>query len=61
MNDMMTAVVDWGTGKSAAFGRPAAGKTADRQDFRDAWFMGFTAELVTGVWVATMITNPWTR
>jgi penicillin-binding protein 1A len=51
MNNMMTAVVEWGTGKSAALGRPAAGKTGTSQDFRDAWFMGFTAELVTGVWV----------
>ena len=58
MNDMMTAVVDWGTGKSAAFGRPAAGKTGTSQDFRDAWFMGFTAELVTGVWVGNDDNKP---
>ncbi len=51
MTDMMTAVIDWGTGKSAALGRPAAGKTGTSQEFRDAWFIGFTAELVTGVWV----------
>jgi len=51
MNDMMTAVLEWGTGKSAAFGRPAAGKTGTSQDFRDAWFVGFTADLVAGVWV----------
>jgi penicillin-binding protein 1A len=51
MTDMMSAVIGWGTGKSAALDRPAAGKTGTSQDFRDAWFMGFTAELVTGVWV----------
>ena len=33
------------------FAAPAAGKTGTGQDFRDAWFIGFTAELVTGVWV----------
>ncbi len=51
MTDMMSAVIGWGTGKSAALGRPAAGKTGTSQEFRDAWFLGFTAELVTGVWV----------
>jgi penicillin-binding protein 1A len=58
MNDMMTAVLEWGTGKSAALGRPAAGKTGTSQDFRDAWFMGFTAELVTGVWVGNDDNKP---
>ncbi len=51
MTDIMSAVVEWGTGKSAGIGRPAAGKTGTSQEFRDAWFLGFTAELVTGVWV----------
>ncbi|MFZ5790240.1 MAG: transglycosylase domain-containing protein [Pseudomonadota bacterium] len=51
MQDAMSAVIDWGTGKAAQIGRPAAGKTGTTQDYRDAWFMGFTAELVTGVWV----------
>src|SRR5690606_4139636 len=36
--------------KAAQPGRAAAGKTGTSQDFRDAWFVGFTAELVTGVW-----------
>jgi penicillin-binding protein 1A len=44
------AVVTEGTGRAAQIGRPAAGKTGTSQDFRDAWFVGFTAELVTGVW-----------
>jgi len=39
------------TGRQAALaGRPAAGKTGTSQDFRDAWFVGYTANLVTGVW-----------
>ena len=51
MIDIMSAVVDWGTGHNAQPGRPAAGKTGTSQDFRDGWFVGFTAEKVTGVWV----------
>ncbi len=58
MLDLMRAVVDWGTGKSARLGRPAAGKTGTGQDFRDAWFIGFTAELVTGVWVGNDDNSP---
>jgi penicillin-binding protein 1A len=50
MSNMMSAVVVWGTGKAAQPGRAAAGKTGTSQDFRDAWFVGFTADLVTGVW-----------
>src|SRR3546814_13524823 len=50
MGNMMAATVVWGTGKAAQPGRAAAGKTGTSQDFRDAWFVGFTAELVTGVW-----------
>ncbi len=40
-----------GTGRRAAFGHPAAGKTGTSQRNRDAWFIGFTAHLVAGVWV----------
>ena len=50
MIDLMTAAVDWGTGKAAKIDRPAAGKTGTSQDFRDAWFVGFTRELVAGAW-----------
>src|SRR5882724_12024403 len=58
MVDLMTNVVDTGTGKGARLGRPAAGKTGTGQDFRDAWFIGFTAELVTGVWVGNDDNSP---
>jgi penicillin-binding protein 1A len=50
MNDMMRAVIERGTGRAAALDRPAGGKTGTSQDYRDAWFIGFTADLVTGVW-----------
>jgi penicillin-binding protein 1A len=51
MHDMLGAVMAWGTGKAARLDRPAAGKTGTSQDFRDAWFIGYTADLVAGVWV----------
>jgi penicillin-binding protein 1A len=47
---MMTDVIAYGTGKAARLDRPAAGKTGTSQDFRNAWFIGFTADMVTGVW-----------
>lgn len=51
MNAMMSQVLTQGTGTAAAFEFPAAGKTGTSSDFRDAWMMGFTADVVTGVWV----------
>jgi penicillin-binding protein 1A len=51
MNDMLMNVVQWGTARKAQIGRPVAGKTGTTQDYRDAWFLGFTPQLVTGVWV----------
>lgn len=50
---MMEAVVQHGTGYEAGKGlnRPIAGKTGTSQDFNDAWFVGFTPDLVTAVWV----------
>jgi penicillin-binding protein 1A len=58
MQDVLTSVVEWGTGRRAKIGRPAAGKTGTGQDFRDAWFVGFTAELVTGVWLGNDDNRP---
>jgi penicillin-binding protein 1A len=52
MTRLMMATVDHGTGKAAKLDdRPSAGKTGTTQDFHDAWFVGFTADLVTGVWI----------
>ncbi len=51
MNDMLMSVVENGTGRAAKIGRPVAGKTGTTSDYRDAWFIGFTPQLVTGVWV----------
>ncbi len=51
MNQLLNAVVDWGTGKAAKLDRPAAGKTGTSQEFRDAWFIGYTGDLVAGVWM----------
>jgi penicillin-binding protein 1A len=48
---MLQAVVTSGTGRAAVIDRPIAGKTGTSQDYRDALFIGFSAELTTGVWV----------
>lgn len=50
MTDLMSATVEWGTGRAAKLDRPAAGKTGTSQEFRDAWFVGFTREIVAGAW-----------
>jgi penicillin-binding protein 1A len=47
----MEGVVQYGTGTAAAIGRPVAGKTGTTNDSRDAWFCGYTPQLVTCVWV----------
>jgi penicillin-binding protein 1A len=51
MTQMLVAAIEHGTGRAAAMQRPAAGKTGTSQNYRDAWFIGFTADLVTGVWM----------
>jgi penicillin-binding protein 1A len=52
MTDLMKAVIQEGTGwRIKALQRPAAGKTGTTNNLRDAWFMGYTPDLVTGVWV----------
>jgi penicillin-binding protein 1A len=52
MNGMLEQTLTIGTAKHASLpGWPAAGKTGTSQDFRDAWFIGYTAHLVTGVWL----------
>ncbi|MHC8491204.1 transglycosylase domain-containing protein [Thalassospira sp. SM2505] len=51
MNNMLSAVIAKGTGRNAIIDRPAAGKTGTTSDYRDAWFIGYTSDLVAGVWV----------
>ena len=51
MTSILRDVIDSGTGHGAQLGtRQAAGKTGTSQDYRDAWFIGFTANYTTGVW-----------
>lgn len=49
--DILTGVIKRGTGKAASIGRPAAGKTGTTQEYRDAWFVGYTPDIATAVWV----------
>ena len=52
MTSLLQSVVEEGTGKKVrALQRPCAGKTGTTNDVRDAWFIGFTPDVVTGVWV----------
>jgi penicillin-binding protein 1A len=50
MNSMMAKTVQRGTATAAKFAHPAAGKTGTSQNSRDAWFVGYTSHLITGVW-----------
>ena len=47
----LRSVVAYGTGRRANIGRPQAGKTGTSNDFRDAWFIGYTPQLSTAVWL----------
>ncbi len=52
MTTMLEGVIKNGTGyPNAEIGRPAAGKTGTTSDFKDAWFVGYTPDLVTAVWI----------
>jgi penicillin-binding protein 1A len=53
LNSILQRVVREGTGKAAALpdGRPVAGKTGTTEEYGDAWFVGYTPQLVTAVWV----------
>jgi penicillin-binding protein 1A len=62
MNAMMRETVTSGTARRADLpGWPVAGKTGTSQDFRDAWFVGFTSQLVTGVWLGNDDNTPTKR
>lgn len=59
MNAMMQETLLSGTARKAELpGRPAAGKTGTSQDFRDGWFIGYTANLVAGVWLGNDDSSP---
>jgi len=56
---LMVETVTTGTGKNARLDeRPSAGKTGTTQDFHDAWFIGFTGDLVCGVWIGNDDSSP---
>ena len=61
MGEMLAGVVGHGTGKAAALPRPVAGKTGTTQEYRDAWFIGYTTELVAGVWLGNDDNSPTDR
>jgi penicillin-binding protein 1A len=59
MNTMMEETLSTGTGRKAELpGWRAAGKTGTSQDFRDAWFVGYTPHLVAGVWLGNDDNSP---
>jgi len=58
MMDLLSSVVRDGTGRAAQLDLPVAGKTGTSQDYRDAWFVGFTPDLVVGVWVGNDDNSP---
>jgi len=51
VTDILKGVISGGTGTKADIGRPAAGKTGTAQEWRDAWFVGYTPQLSTAVWI----------
>jgi penicillin-binding protein 1A len=52
MTSLLQSVVSYGTATEAGkLGRPVAGKTGTTSDFRDTWFIGYTREMITGVWI----------
>ncbi|WP_209002022.1 transglycosylase domain-containing protein [Stappia albiluteola] len=62
MNRMMAETLSTGTGRAAELeGRPAAGKTGTSQDFRDGWFIGYTGQLTTAVWIGNDDNSPTKR
>ena len=62
MNDMLSATIIAGTGKQASIDpHPIAGKTGTGQSYRDAWFVGYSAHYVTGVWIGNDDFTPMKR
>lgn len=58
MNTMLQDVVNSGTGRNAKISRPSGGKTGTSDDNRDAWFIGFTPNLITGFWIGNDDNTP---
>lgn len=61
MNELLSGVIESGTGRSAGIGRPAAGKTGTTSDYKDAWFAGYVPQLTTIVWVGNDNATPMKR
>jgi membrane peptidoglycan carboxypeptidase len=51
LNAVLQGVINGGTGASANIGRPAAGKTGTTSSEKDVWFVGYTPQLATAVWL----------
>ncbi|WP_425406944.1 transglycosylase domain-containing protein [Hwanghaeella sp.] len=51
MHSLLASVIEYGTGRNARIGRTAGGKSGTSQDYRDGWFVGYTPDLVVGVWI----------
>lgn len=58
LDKMLQGVVDYGTGRNAAFGKIVCGKTGTTPDYKDAWFLGFTDNATYGVWVGNDNNEP---
>lgn len=56
--DMMTGVLNYGTGRNARLPRPIAGKTGTTSNYKDAWFFGFIPQMVTVAWVGNDDNEP---
>jgi len=62
MTELMVTTLTAGTGRAARLSdRPSAGKTGTTQDYRDAWFVGFSADLICGVWIGNDDNRPMNR
>lgn len=58
VTDMLRGVIERGTGRRANVGRPAAGKTGTTDSNHDAWFVGYTPDLVAAVWLGNDLPSP---
>jgi penicillin-binding protein 1A len=58
VNYTLNQVVEGGTATGAKISQPAAGKTGTTENYRDAWFVGYTCKLTTGVWMGYPDVNP---